>query len=101
MSAIVCPHCGGVLFRTSPGGSGEAARDESPASAGGDEIRVTYEGGKWKIECPRHGWHGARAWAAKGEMPAVVKCTSSNADGSWCDVKLPLEVAKRRAGVSP
>lgn len=101
MSALQCPACGHVLLvieGEAAGYLGQRVGAEARA-AGEDEIGVSNEGGRWRLECPSHGWHAARAWAAKGEMPAVVKCTGSRADGSYCDVRVPLAVAKRRAGM--
>jgi hypothetical protein len=59
---------------------------------------VSYSANAWRIECPEHGWHGAVEFAAKGTMPAVVKCTAAVGRGR-CDVKVPLEQALELAGL--
>lgn len=103
MKALCCPHCGHVLFVIGEGAPGElpAAR---PAEAGRDEASAmpstSFREGKWRIECPEHGWHIAKLWAASGGKPAVVKCTGQDeSTGEFCNAKVPAAEAKRRAGV--
>lgn len=67
-------------------GSRGAARDAGP------EPEVSREGGRWEINCPEHGWHGAVEFDADGDMPAVVKCSAKSGTGH-CRVKLPLRAA--------
>lgn len=75
--------------RTEPGYSGPPGQPPGP--------KVEQIGGKWYIDCPKHGSHAAREWEAKGRAPACVKCTAgddSNKSG-YCSVQQPLEIAGR------
>ena len=75
--------------RTEPGYSGPPGQPPGP--------KVEQIGGKWYIDCPKHGSHAAREWEAKGRAPACVKCTAgddSNKSG-YCSVQTPLEIAGR------
>jgi hypothetical protein len=53
----------------------------------------------WQVNCPKHGWHAAREFPASNEAGAVIKCTGKTA-GKWCELRVPLELARRRAGVT-
>jgi len=110
---IACPSCGAEFaLRVEPSlpaepptrDQREAARQQPAASSQqpglGDGIQVnrTQEGG-WEIECPNHGWHRAREFAGSGRDGPVVKCVAKGDTGQWCTVRVPLELARRRAGI--
>jgi hypothetical protein len=65
-----------------------------------DDVQVSYtEGTGWEVRCIQHGWHAAREFPASNEAGAVIKCTG-NSNGKWCELRVPLELARRRAGVT-
>lgn len=104
MSGLPCPHCGGMVAlrlvaagegASAPQGPARGPRREGPPSM----VRAAHdEHGEWVIEnCPQHGRHRARAWAASQRGPAVVKCQARLADGGYCKTAVPRELADRQA----
>lgn len=57
------------------------------------------EKGQLQVQCPTHGWGGRMFGASQGK-PACVKCTRQLDDGSYCETRVPLDVAQRLAGVA-
>lgn len=109
---VGCPGCGHeFVVRVEPlGGPSAVSRQPStadpPARDSGQgtrdsgaqlEVAFSDENG-WEMKCPNHDWHAAREFPASGRDGAVIKCTGKTA-GKWCDVRVPLEVARRRAGI--
>lgn len=79
-------------------GSDVAAADEvdverAPvADDGGEYPAVTHHGGRWTIECPKHG-------ASRAEfLGQVLRCVGRD-QGKRCPVSMPLEVAHRAVGL--
>lgn len=109
---VDCPHCGGSLALwldplrpasrdSDPGPRTSAVPPRSQPTASSQqppelEVAFSDENG-WEMKCPNHDWHAAREFPASGRDGAVIKCTGKTA-GKWCDVRVPLEVARRRAG---
>lgn len=106
---IGCPSCGqefAVRVERLGGGRAEPreqrAEHRPPAQrppASGPQLEVSYsvENG-WELDCPQHGWHAAREFPASGRDGAVIKCTGKT-NGRWCDVRVPIELARQRAGI--
>lgn len=108
---IGCPNCGQEFaVRVERLGGRGAAREPrteprpvtglaAPGNQPRAELQVAWsDANGWELECPAHGWHAAREFPASGRDGAVIKCTGKT-NGRWCDVRVPLDLARRRAGL--
>lgn len=79
-----------------PSGPPAAASPGNGNAPGRVEVNWTDDGsveGKWQINCNQHGWHPAKPWAARGNLPAVVKCSKRTGEKQFCTTAVPYEVA--------